>query len=476
MFLSDTAIRRPIFTIMAMSALVLFGYLGYRDSASTSSRTSTSPTVSVTTSCRERAPEVVESAVTDVIENELSSSRASSTSPRPRLSGVPDLGRVRARPRRRPRRPGRARQGRGRRRPLPNDVEPPVVSKLDISAQPNLWIALMGPDARAIGEYARWTLRPRLQTVEGVGNIFLGGFQEREIRVWVDREGSRGTGSRRARSSPPSSPRTSRCRAARSSPARARPWSRSRAKCERGRVRGPRRGMRKALRSGSGTSGGSRTASSRSAASPAGAERSRSASASRPARGPTRRLRGVAGACASDWSSSRPSFPEGMTAEIAYDGAEYIERSIADAQPGSALRRVLRDGRRAPLPPLLALDADHRPRDPDLAPRHVRVHELLRLHDQHDDRAGAGALGRRGDRRRDRRAREHLPPHGGGEAARGSRGFRDPGDRARGRRDDVLAWLPSSCRWRSWKASWAASCSSSASRWRSRSSCRFSSR
>ncbi len=189
MFLSDTAIRRPIFTIMAMSALVLFGYLGYRALGINQFPNVDFPTVSVSTILPGASPEVVESAVTDVIENELSSiegiKHITSTSALgvSQISVEFELGRdidLAAQDVRDKVALAEA--------SLPNDVEPPVVSKLDISAQPNLWIALMGPDARAIGEYARWTLRPRLQTVEGVGNIFLGGFQEREIRVWVDRE------------------------------------------------------------------------------------------------------------------------------------------------------------------------------------------------------------------------------------------------------------------------------------------------
>ena len=189
MFLSDTAIRRPIFTIMAMSALVLFGFLGYRALGINQFPNVDFPTVSVTTVLPGASPEVVESAVTDVIENELSSIEGikhitstsalgvSNISVEFELDRDVDLA---------------AQDVRDKvalaEASLPTDVEPPVVSKLDISAQPNLWIALMGPDARAIGEYARWTLRPRRQTVEGVGNIFLGGFQEREIRGWVDRE------------------------------------------------------------------------------------------------------------------------------------------------------------------------------------------------------------------------------------------------------------------------------------------------
>jgi HAE1 family hydrophobic/amphiphilic exporter-1 len=189
MFLSDTAIRRPIFTIMAMSALVLFGYLGYRALGINQFPNVDFPTVSITTVLQGASPEVVESAVTDVIENELSSIEGIKHITSTSALGVStisvefELGRDIDLAAQDVRDKVSLAEG-----DLPTDVEPPVVSKLDISAQPNLWIALMGPNPRAIGEYARWTLRPRLQTVEGVGNIFLGGYQEREIRVWIDRD------------------------------------------------------------------------------------------------------------------------------------------------------------------------------------------------------------------------------------------------------------------------------------------------
>ncbi|MBW3660561.1 MAG: efflux RND transporter permease subunit [Gemmatimonadetes bacterium] len=188
MFLSETAIRRPIFTVMAMTALVLFGYLGYRSLGVNRFPDVDFPTVTVSTVLPGASPEVVESAVTDVIENELSAIEGVkhiTSASRLGVSTVTvefELERdidiaaqdVRAKV--------SAVAGQ-----LPRDAEPPTVDKLDISAQPIMWIALMGPDPQSVGEYARWTLRPRLQTVEGVGNILLGGYREREVRIWVDR-------------------------------------------------------------------------------------------------------------------------------------------------------------------------------------------------------------------------------------------------------------------------------------------------
>jgi HAE1 family hydrophobic/amphiphilic exporter-1 len=189
MKLADTAIDRPVFTTMAMSALVLFGFLGYRAMGINRYPNVDFPTVSVSTVLFGASPEVVESDVTDVLETQLnsiegirhiystSSLGASDISVefeldrdidiaaqdvREKVSSVQDQ--------------------------LPEDAEPPIISKLDISAQPFMWIALSGLPNQQLGEFARWTLRPRLQTLEGVGNVRLGGFQAREVRLWLDRQ------------------------------------------------------------------------------------------------------------------------------------------------------------------------------------------------------------------------------------------------------------------------------------------------
>ncbi len=332
MILSDTAIRRPIFTIMMMAALVLFGYLGYRALGINQYPNVDFPTVSVTTILPGASPEVIESAVTDVIENELSSiegiKHITSTSSLgvSQISVEFELGRDIDLAAQDVRDKVALAEG-----DLPTDVEPPVVSKLDISAQPNLWIALQGPDARVIGEYARWTLRPRLQTVEGVGNIFLGGYQEREIRIWVDRDrleahgltaaevvgalqsqnvevpgGALESGARetvvKIQGEIPSVEAFGDIVVAYENGGAVRLGDIARVEDGLEPVRGFARwsgktaiGLGIAPRSGANTVEVSRLVRAR-------------------------------------LEELQSSFPEGMTAEIAYDGAEYIERSIADAQ------------------------------------------------------------------------------------------------------------------------------------------------
>ncbi len=70
---------------------------------------------------------------------------------------------------------------------LPAGIDPPVISKIDPGAFPVLTLALSSNrPARDITEYADKVLKPRLEGVEGVGQVKLIGGQARQINVWVD--------------------------------------------------------------------------------------------------------------------------------------------------------------------------------------------------------------------------------------------------------------------------------------------------
>src|SRR5688500_14860974 len=72
MMLSDLSIRRPVFASMLSLALVLFGAIGYTRLAVREFPDVDPPIVSVMTSLPGANPQVVESAVTDILEDELS--------------------------------------------------------------------------------------------------------------------------------------------------------------------------------------------------------------------------------------------------------------------------------------------------------------------------------------------------------------------------------------------------------------------
>ena len=68
MNLYDIAIRRPVFTVMLMVALVVFGILGYQTLPVNLLPSMDIPIVTVITILPGASPEVVESDITDAIE------------------------------------------------------------------------------------------------------------------------------------------------------------------------------------------------------------------------------------------------------------------------------------------------------------------------------------------------------------------------------------------------------------------------
>lgn len=72
MKISDLSIRRPVFASMVSTALVLFGVIGYSRLSVREYPDVDPPIVSVSTELTGANPQVVESAVTDILEEELS--------------------------------------------------------------------------------------------------------------------------------------------------------------------------------------------------------------------------------------------------------------------------------------------------------------------------------------------------------------------------------------------------------------------
>jgi Cation/multidrug efflux pump len=189
MKLSDLSIRRPVLASMASLALVLFGALGYTRLAVREFPDVDAPFVSVTTVLPGANPQVVESAVTDILEEELSTVEGLRTLTSSSGEGVSNItlefnldrnvetaaqdtrdkvARVRER--------------------LPQDVEEPVVAKQDADAEPFYWLALSGEnyDLLQLSDIGDRLVKSRLQTLPGVGQARIFGERRFSMRVWLD--------------------------------------------------------------------------------------------------------------------------------------------------------------------------------------------------------------------------------------------------------------------------------------------------
>lgn len=191
MFLSDVSVRRPVLAIVVSILLILFGLMGLSRLSVREYPDIDPPLVSVSTVYPGANPEVVESTITEPLEEELTSIEGIKTltsKSQEQLSSIIiefELDRdvdVAAQDVR-----DRVSRARGR---LPNDIEEPIVTKQDSDAQAIMWISLYGDDYSPlqISDYADRYIKDQLQTVAGVGRVIIGGRREYAMRLWLEPE------------------------------------------------------------------------------------------------------------------------------------------------------------------------------------------------------------------------------------------------------------------------------------------------
>jgi HAE1 family hydrophobic/amphiphilic exporter-1 len=184
--LSGVSIRRPVFTTMIMLGLVVLGLFAYRRLPIDQFPNVDIPIVSVQTVYPGASSETIEREVTRRMEEAFNPVAGVKTITSISLEGVSqiivefDLGRdvdvasqdIRA-------------KIEGIRRDLPDDIEAPIVQKFDPSAQPILSLALSSntqPIDR-LTVLADETIRRRLESARGVGEVRIAGGLDRQIRI-----------------------------------------------------------------------------------------------------------------------------------------------------------------------------------------------------------------------------------------------------------------------------------------------------
>jgi len=188
MNLTEVCVRKPVLAWMLMAGTIVFGLVALFRIGISQFPDVDFPTINVSISWEGSAPEVIENDVVEVIEEALSQvegvknitsvSRQGSASVTIELDlsrnvdvALQDV---------------QTRVAQAQRR-LPRDLDPPVVSKSNPEDSPIMWLGLSGPYPRQlISDIARYQVREKLQTIPGVGEITMGGWLERNIRLWID--------------------------------------------------------------------------------------------------------------------------------------------------------------------------------------------------------------------------------------------------------------------------------------------------
>ncbi|HLR87364.1 MAG TPA: efflux RND transporter permease subunit [Wenzhouxiangella sp.] len=188
MTLPELSIRRHVLAWMISAVMVLFGLIGFRDIGLDRFPEIEFPIISVTTVLPGASPEIIDASVTNLIESAVNSVPGidyiqSSSSPSTsnvvvtfKLAKDIDVAfnEVQAKVNQ-------------TLRELPLDAEPPVVAKIEAGASAVMWVTLQGDRTlQQLNQYANNVIRKQLETIDGVGEVQVGGARERTIRVNVN--------------------------------------------------------------------------------------------------------------------------------------------------------------------------------------------------------------------------------------------------------------------------------------------------
>ncbi len=205
MTISDYSIENPVFAWCLMTALIVFGIIGFSRMGVSQMPDVDFPVLTVTATWEGTDPMTMESAVTDVLENQFmtipglelvqSTTQEGQSNITLQFTLGTDIN-------------GAMVQVQNAisaaQRYLPpigeGGMDPPVIAQFNANSQPILWTALMEPSAKNVDFYSTYkagpVLRPLMLTLRdhyqdyitslpGVGSVFLGGYILPVMRLWI---------------------------------------------------------------------------------------------------------------------------------------------------------------------------------------------------------------------------------------------------------------------------------------------------
>jgi multidrug efflux pump len=189
MILSEISIKRPVLATVMSLLILLVGAVSYDRLTVREYPKIDVPVVTVETNYPGASSSIIESQVTQIIEDSLSGiegvdyissvsrSGKSQITVTFKLTRDPDDAASDVRDR-----VGRVRGA------LPDDVEEPITAKTEADAQPVFWLALSSDNhsMMEISQIADKMVKDPLQTVDGVANVMLFGDRRFAMRIWLD--------------------------------------------------------------------------------------------------------------------------------------------------------------------------------------------------------------------------------------------------------------------------------------------------
>lgn len=188
MSLPSFSIKRNVLTLMVSLVLVLFGLIGFLRLGVDKFPKIDFPAITVITTLPGADPEIIDKNITDIIEEAANQvpgvkSITSNSSIGASVVGIEfELDKnldvayqeVKA-------------KVDGVVKRLPVNADPPVTNKVEVGANAVLIVALQGDRTlQQLNTYADEVIKPKLETISGVGEVTIEGQIKRTIRLWLD--------------------------------------------------------------------------------------------------------------------------------------------------------------------------------------------------------------------------------------------------------------------------------------------------
>ena len=187
MTLPELSIRRHVLAVMLSAVLVLFGIIGYQQVGTDRVPNIEFPVVTVVVTQQGADPEIIDASITTQVERAVNTVPGIDDIQSTSSAGVSlvvvtfnldkdvdiafnevqaKVNEIRAQ--------------------LPPDADAPIIQKLETGSQAIMWLSVQGDRTlQQLSVYARNVIRPRLENIDGVGEVQIGGGLERNIRVEV---------------------------------------------------------------------------------------------------------------------------------------------------------------------------------------------------------------------------------------------------------------------------------------------------
>ncbi len=189
MKISDLSIKRPVLASVMSLTILLFGIISFTRLPVREYPDIDPPIISVVTFYRGASPSVVETEITNILEEQFATLEGvkTLTSSSQEQGSVITIEFELSRNVDEAANDVRDRVSRIRGE-LPREVDDPVISKVDANAQAIVWLALSSDrhSGLELSDIADRVLKERIQRLPGVGSVIIGGERRYAMRIWLN--------------------------------------------------------------------------------------------------------------------------------------------------------------------------------------------------------------------------------------------------------------------------------------------------